>query len=1110
MFHKDTLRLIKNTFNRFLSLLLIVLIGVAFMMGLLSTRRIMEYNVDRYADEMDLQDIQLYSSYGFDDKDVRALEKLEYVQSVFPSRLVDCYSENDKYGTAVTRAEEVERNVDRFELSEGRMPENAREILILDNGSMSTSYDIGEKLHLYLEEEDISEKLKNTDFTIVGKVRTPAYMSKTLGTGTMKNLDLSIVIYLPNENFISEYYTTVYLTFAGAKDYESFEQDYKDFIAEQKAELEVFTKDQQEVLKASILKEYEDKIADGEKELAEKKAEAEEEFKKAEEELENANIQIIAGETQLTSMQQAVQQLQEQQKDLNKRYEENGLPVYQRIAAIENADSAHRSFDTIYTELLADYGSYRTLATLSSPDSQAAYDQRISELQNEINDLNGQITALENEKSELQAKLEDPELSEEERAAAETRLAAIGPEIDSLRTRADVDQQVLDSLKEARTLSESEAKAAKEALDRKYGGSIEKSYNEYSQLQRDKLIYDALMQEIDIANEAISRVNKEIASTQWTLQDARRKYEDGKKQYEEGLLEYEKEIEKAEADIRKARQDLEELPAAEWMVLDRDSHYSTFMFSENAKQMGAIGIALPFLFYLVAALVCMTTMTRLVDEQRGQIGIFRALGFSKGKIIMKYVLYALLATVTGGVFGIGLGMALFPTVIYETWRLMYMLPPRQMLFPPENILICFVLFAGLMSFVTYLVVNNSLKEMPSQLLRPKAPKSSKKVFLEYLPFIWRRLSFTSKITARNLIRYKARFIMTVVGIAGCTALLVVGWGIKDSIADVVDLQFGSIFNHDYVVNLEDDRNANAIVNELKKDLDNEYVVPYASYSSKVYLEKEEKTINVNVLDAREAQDILNLRLAADHKTPIRLKNSGVIISQKFAQNNDLKAGDMITIESANGIKKDVRITEVCEMYFQHYLYISEEYYSTLFAEPLHYTNIAVKNSTGGNFDSLKKFEGFESVVDFSNVIEQFTTMIQALDIIILVIILTAGSLAFVVLINLTQVNISERIREIATLKVLGFRDYEVNSYIFKEIFLLTLIGALVGMPLGIVEHHFIMNVINMEMIMFGSNIKFLSFLYSFLVTIVFTVIVLFFTRKPLKKIDMIESLKSVE
>ena len=236
----------------------------------------------------------------------------------------------------------------------------------------------------------------------------------------------------------------------------------------------------------------------------------------------------------------------------------------------------------------------------------------------------------------------------------------------------------------------------------------------------------------------------------------------------------------------------------------------------------------------------------------------------------------------------------------------------------------------------------------------------------------------------------------------------------------------------------------------------------------------------------------------------------MIISEKFARNNDLKAGDTITIESANGIKKDVRITEVCEMYFQHYLYISEEYYSTLFAEPLHYTNIAVKNSSGGNFESLKKFEGFESVVDFSNVIEQFTTMIQALDIIILVIILTAGSLAFVVLINLTQVNISERIREIATLKVLGFRDYEVNSYIFKEIFLLTLIGALVGMPLGIVEHHFIMNVINMEMIMFGSNIKFLSFLYAFLVTIVFTVIVLFFTRKPLKKIDMIESLKSVE
>jgi putative ABC transport system permease protein len=241
-----------------------------------------------------------------------------------------------------------------------------------------------------------------------------------------------------------------------------------------------------------------------------------------------------------------------------------------------------------------------------------------------------------------------------------------------------------------------------------------------------------------------------------------------------------------------------------------------------------------------------------------------------------------------------------------------------------------------------------------------------------------------------------------------------------------------------------------------------------------------------------------------------MKNSGVIISQKFAQNQGLEAGDKITIESANGIKREVRITEVCEMYFQHYLYISEEYYATLFDEPLHYTNIAVKNATGGNFDSVKKIEGFESVVDFSNMVTQFTTMIEALDIIILVIILTAGSLAFVVLMNLTQVNISERIREIATLKVLGFRDYEVNSYIFKEIFLLTLIGAAFGLPLGVVEHHFIMGVINMEMIMFGSNIKFLSFLYAFLVTIVFTAIVLFFTRKPLKKIDMIESLKSVE
>ena len=264
------------------------------------------------------------------------------------------------------------------------------------------------------------------------------------------------------------------------------------------------------------------------------------------------------------------------------------------------------------------------------------------------------------------------------------------------------------------------------------------------------------------------------------------------------------------------------------------------------------------------------------------------------------------------------------------------------------------------------------------------------------------------------------------------------------------------------------------------------------------------------MDARKGNDVYNLRLK-DHKTPTKINNRGVIISEKYAENNNIKAGDYITIESKNGIKAQVKVNDICEMYFQHYIFMSEEYYNAIFNEPVHYNNIAVKTSDGVNLEkSIKDIEGFESLVDFTNVVDQFNTMIKALDFIIRVIILTAGSLAFVVLINLTQVNISERIREIATLKVLGFRNHEINSYLFKEILLLSVIGGLFGLPLGVVEHHFIMGVIDMEMIKFSYNIKPLSFLLAYAITIVFTLIVLFFTRKPLRKIKMIESLKSVE
>ena len=1031
MFHKDTFRLIKKTFKRFFSLLMIVLIGVAFMMGLLSTREIMEKNVDSYADEYHLQDIQLFSSYGFGEDDIRAIEELEYTDRVFASKMTDAYAESRSGSIHVARIEETERNIGRFMLIEGRMPEAPNEVLMLDNSMNKGSMRTGGTYRLFLDGGDISQTLSVDTFTVVGIVKTPDHMAKTLGTGTMKNLELEMVLYALPEVFKADYYTTVYFTVKGADALQSFQQEYKDFVQEASDEFSSFAKKQQDVRKDSLIAEYSSKIEDGERQLAEQKEEGQRQLDAAKQQLEDARVQILAAETEIGSINTALDTLLARQHSLRADYYNGSGPVYERIAQIESEDAEGRDFTAIYAAVAADYAS---------------------------------VLAMDN-------MIEGPD----------------------------------------ETLAEALAQT-KENIVNKYDRDLAEINIEYAQLFRDKLYYDALGNEVYLANLAENRLREELSKVTDALTSGRSQYEYGLIRYKEGVETFNTEIEKAELEIRKAKQDLSELPAASWMILNRDSHYSSAMYTQNAKQMGAIGISLPFLFFLVAALVCLTTMTRLIDEQRGQIGIFRALGFSRGKIISKYVIYALSATFIGSAIGIFAGMAIFPTVIYETWRLMYDLPERVIFFPIKNVVICFLAFSVLMAGVTTYVANKSLREMPSQLMRPKAPKSAKKILLEKIPFIWKRLSFTGRITARNLIRYKVRALMTIIGVAGCTGLLVLGWGIKDSIKDVVSIQYGRIFNYDYTIALDNSRAAQEELDALGKDLSNTKTVPYMNYSSKVYLENSDPAINVVVIDARDGSDVLDLR-ETDKTTPIRIKNSGVIISEKFAKTNNIKEGDYITFESASGLKAKAKVNAVCEMYFQHYIFVSETQYDMLFSEPVHYGAIAVKNSeeTAAEVASLvKDIPGFSSIGDFSGFEKQFNTMLEALDYIILVIIITAGSLAFVVLINLTQVNISERIREIATLKVLGFHNVEVSSYIYKEIFLLTLIGGAVGLPLGVVEHRFIMGVINMEMIMFGTQIKLPSFLYAFAVTIVFTLIVMLLMLKDLKRVEMIESLKSVE
>ena len=856
-------------------------------------------------------------------------------------------------------------------------------------------------------------------------------------------------------------------------------------------------KAQESYLRDKIYDENMDKLNEGKQEFLKQKAEGEEKLREAKEKLDDANIELIVNQslidTNRTTLETSRLQLEAAEKVLNQNEDQVNAGIAQAEA------EAGMDFDSLYNEVSAAYTSYLLLQQ-EDVDTNSYADTLIGDLKIEKQQNLDRIAEINEEEATLDPQAED---------YAE-QLAALETEKQNLMIRNTVIDRTLAEYEE--NVKESDTKQEMlDAIDARFNGSIEKTYIQLKTLYEARDRLKSSRQELEEGKESIAKGQKELEDAQVKLNDGKKKYEKGLEEYNESLMTFNDEIEKAQNDLNKAEEELEALPNASWILLDRDSHYSSYMYKNTISQMSAIGYAMPFLFYLVAALVCMTTMTRLVDEQRSQIGIFLALGFSQAQIIGKYVLYALLAAIGGSIPGIISGQLVFPTVIYNTWRLMYDLPEIHLYFPIIYVVICVLAFGLLMAIVTASVVKKSLREMPSQLLRPKAPKSSKRVLLERIGFIWRRLPFTSKITARNIFRYKSRFFMTVIGVAGCTGLLVVGFGIKDSISDIVSIQYGQIFAYDYQINLENDHHLNENVAILKENLNNEEVVPFMTYTTKAYLsDKDDDTLIVEVLDARESRNVLNLR-KTDRRTPIELDNSGVIVSEKFAINHKLKEGDYILVESFNGLKREVRITRICEFYFQHYLFMSESYYEETFGENVHDNAIAVKSD---DKESLSKdnsrLQEYISTVDFSGFISQFETMIKALDFIILVIILAAGSLALVVLINLIQVNIAERIREIATLKVLGFNDHEVNSYIFKEVLLLTVIGGLLGLPLGVLEHHFIMNVINMDMMMFGMNISWLSFTFAFLITIGFTLLVSLFMRRHLNEIEMVESLKSVE
>lgn len=1073
---KDIFREIKISLGRFLSILCIVAIGVAFFAGIKASAPDMKNSADTYFDKYNVQDIQVYSTIGLTKKDVAAIKKIKGVKSVQPSFSMDTLSQIDSTQMVIkVISYGIDQKMNKIRVVEGRMPERENECLVEASSATNKLYGtfhIGDTIKLQSgTDEALSKSLKHTKFKIVGTCYNPNYLSYEKGSSNIGSGTVNSFIYIQNTNVLKDYYTEVNVCVKGAKDLDCYSDEYFDVVDP------VLKK-----IKKISNKQIDARIQSYQSELDEKKQEATDKFKDAENQFNDAQNKIDSG---LSEIQSNELKLQNSKDQINQGWNEYyaNLQLLDNIPTLQNAIAQIEESEKKLPELLSQKEQVEN--GLQEINAEGDLNTKRTLIQNAIDFIDIALKKLENY----------PDSSD-----AETIRIKLNEKKELLQGQLSLIDQAIAK------------KAELEAILPQIQSGIE-------QIQAGVAKKAELQSQLNQLLNAKNELNNAYVS----LINGQAQYEDGVSKIEDAKNELNKSIEqltlsKAEFNIQK-HDALRELSDAQleidkmegkWIVLDRNSHYSYRDYGACADRMDGIAKVFPVFFFLVAALVCMTTMTRMVDEQRNEMGTLKALGYSKLQIASKYIIYALIASILGSILGCSLGMYLFPTVIFNAWNTLYNIDQIKFLFQPGLILLASGSVTGITLLATLYSIYSELIEMPSQLMRPKAAKAGKKILLERIKFIWKRLSFLQKVTARNIFRYKKRFFMTIIGIAGCSALLVAGFGINDSISDIVNQQYNVIYHYDATVSAK----TSEITSQIKslKGVKDVYEEDHLAVTTKIENKDISTTVHI-ISNDKKFKDFCTL---FNGNKEFDLDDSSVLISQKMATKLNKKAGDTIKIKDANNKVIKAKIKGVFTNYVGHHIYASESLYKSwnTNAKTTHIYLIKSKKTTKkfernlGN--KIMNIDGVQSVTFYSSLQKNFKDMIKSISYIVVVLVISAACLAFVVLYNLSNVNISERKREIATIKVLGFTRKEVDAYINRETILLTILGSLIGLGIGIGLHHLIMNLAEMDDIMFGRTINSISYVISFVMTIGFNAIINLCMHKKLNNIQMVESLKAVE
>ena len=1094
-FRKEVLRSITHSWGRFLAIAVMAALGCGFYAGLRMTGPDMRLAGDEYYDATELCDLRVVSSLGMSDVQVDMLRGVEGVSGVMPAYEADAISQlagvqyTLRYHSLDVEAAKAsscddglhvdsdDDYVNRPILVEGNWPESDDECLLSVDNVWTSPVHIGDTVELLEGTQDLDGVFTTRTFTVTGFVRSSYYTCTTnTGATSLGSGELSSFVLVPEGAFAADYpYTEAFLTVDGAAGEVWPEDAYQqrvDAVAQRLNDLAPqLSASRIEQLQRDAQAELDDKRAEFERE----KADAVAQMDDAQAQLDDASAQLDSAAAQLSS---AAQQLSSSQAQLA-----------QGEAELASGRAQHDSGTAQLAEQREQAQAAIAQAQAQLDAAQAQYDQAMAQ------------------RSQLEAQLEQ---------ARAAQLADVAAQLEAAIAQID-----------AQTAGAPDQLAAGQAqLD----AQREQAAAELSAAQAQ---LDSAQAQLDSASERLASGRAQYAAGQQSYAQGRAEYESGLAEQRSGQAELDEKRAEAQQRFADAEQQLADAQAeidaiadkdASVYVLDRSKNLGAESFRSDAGRMDQIAAVFPLMFFLVAALVSLTTMTRMVEEERVLIGTYKALGYSNARITSKYLVYAVVASGAGAAVGIALLSQFLPWFIMKAYSIMYMVPCMPTPVNPGLAASAAALGVGITVAATWFAAAATLRECPASLMLPRAPKAGKRILLERIRPLWSRMTFSWKVTARNLFRYKRRFFMAIIGIAGCTALLLTGLGLQNAINDIIDKQYGEVYSFNTIVRMDADEADPAAKDAVSAAVGSdgqEYA--WVSTENKIACApdggSEHRFELVCAQDPEQLQRFVQMRERVGGQA-LTLDGSGAIISEKLVSQLGVSVGDTLTLYDEDDIGNlvgdghTVTVAGIMENYVAQYAYVTADVYEQAMGKPADFATVYADLRDGVDRDAfsdqLLSMDGVKTVTYSDETINSYRTMLKSVDSVVVVLVVAAALLAFVVLYNLTNINITERAREIATLKVLGFTSREVDAYIFRETILLSVIGAAIGLVLGIFMEGFVITTAEVDQVMFGRDIHVASFVIAFALTMVFSGIVALAMRGKLRRIDMVESLKSNE